>query len=470
MFSSRHNGIARLFFILQQAGVVVWLWLVYPLVNGWRFDGALRAEPYVEASLLLVAAALLEYFTRDPETRHLSGLSRQRLASVSHRQTLFGLVTIFGAMVMFKDDSLSRAFLLVYFVVYFGWISWTNQFGHRLLHRALYRSDRKGLARTLVVGEPGEIARFCSDEGSPRPPGTQLLGFVPVGPDSSVRPLTLPVLGAFSDLRSICEETRARALLLLGIQDRRDLVRPLTRISSELGLRTMWIDDVDTGYGRGFELYHTGRFSVISQLREPLEDPANRAVKRSFDLAASTFGILFVLPPAVLLTAALQRIHSPGPLFFRQTRSGRNGEPFEVLKFRTMRVAEDEEFVQATAGDARIFPGGDFLRRASIDELPQLINVFRGEMSIVGPRPHPLPLDRRLAAENPNYRLRNLAKPGITGLAQCRGWRGETRHPLQLRNRVRLDLFYIQHWSVGFDLRIIAATGVQPFRPPRSAC
>ncbi|MEX2578884.1 MAG: exopolysaccharide biosynthesis polyprenyl glycosylphosphotransferase [Verrucomicrobiales bacterium] len=469
MFSNRQNGIARLFFILQQVGVVALLWIVYPLVNGWRFDGSLPVEHYLEATFLLLAAALVEYFTREPGARHLSGLSRQRLVSISHRQTLFGLTTIFGTMVMFKDDSLSRAVLLVFFAAYFVWISWTNQFGHRLLHRALYHSDRKGLARTLVVGEPGEVGRFCSNEESPQPPGTHLLGFVPVGPQSATLPMTLPVLGHFSDLRSICEETRARALLLLGIQDRRDLVRPLTSISSELGLRTVWIDDVKAGYGSGFEPYHTGRFSVVSRLREPLEDPANRAVKRLFDLAASTFGIVFVLPPALLLTVVLQRLHSPGPVFYRQARSGRNEEPFHVLKFRTMEVAEDE-FSQARAGDTRVFPGGAFLRKASIDELPQLLNVFLGDMSLVGPRPHPLPLDRQLADRSPTYRLRNLAKPGITGLAQCRGWRGETRSSRQLRNRIHLDLFYIQHWSLGLDLRIIAATAWQLLKPPRSAC
>lgn len=480
MFPSREIGFARLYFVLQQAGVVALFWLSYLVVDLLRFEGGLSPAPYVEGTVVLLAAALLEFFSRDPETRSPQGLDREELAGVSHRQVLFVLVTIFGAMVMLKDDSLSRVFLVTFFGLSFPWILWTNRYGYRVLYRVLYRSNEKGLSETVVVGEPDEVARFCSEGGLAQPPGTRLLGCVPVPPEipglpgisGSAVPFDtgLPILGRFEDLRSVCEHSRARALLLLGLRDRPELFRPVSRVAGELGVRAIWIDDVHSHFGQGFQPYHTGHYSVVSQLREPLEDPGSRALKRCFDLFASALGIALVLPPAILFVAILQAISSPGPLFYRQERSGRNGERFRIFKFRSMHFRPDAAFEQAKQGDSRLYRGGALIRKFSIDELPQLLNVFRGEMSLVGPRPHPIPLDDRLSGESDTYRLRNLAKPGMTGLSQARGWRGETVHGPQIRNRVRLDLFYIQHWRPSLDLRIMVETVVQVFRPPRTAC
>lgn len=469
MFPSRHHGIFRLFFALQLTGILALVWILYPIVNFLRFEGELGSGPYLEATLLLFASAILEYLTRPPQTRRLGGLGRPQLTAITHRQTLFSLVVIFGAMVMLKDDSLSRAFIVSFFAAYYFWVLWTNHFGYRMLHRLLYSDSEKGLSTTLLVGKPQEIDRYCSSPSSPRPPGTDFLGYVPVGGDAAVLEIGLPVLGDFAELRSICERSKARALLMLGLGDRRDLRSPISALSSELGLRTMWIEDVSTDYGTGVEPCSVDQFSVVSQMREPLEDPINRCLKRAFDLAFSSLAIACILPGAIAFVAILHRLYSPGPLFYRQERSGRNGVPFQIYKFRSMHADPNAQFKQATEGDPRIFKGGDLIRKLSIDELPQLLNVFRGEMSIVGPRPHPIALDEQLCRENPTYRLRNLSKPGLTGLAQSRGWRGETSNPSQIRNRVRLDLFYIQKWSPILDLRIIGETVIQVIKPPRSA-
>ncbi|MDF1862225.1 MAG: exopolysaccharide biosynthesis polyprenyl glycosylphosphotransferase [Verrucomicrobiales bacterium] len=475
MFPSRLQGITRLHFFLQLVGVVALVWIVFPLVNWLRFAGGLTSVHYFEATVVLVCASILELLTRPPETRHLSGLSKHQLSGVTHRQMLFALVSIFGTMVMLKDDSLSRVFLSVFFLLYFFWIAWTNRFGYRMLHRFLYRNESKGLSRALLVGSRSAVSRFHASPASLKPPGTDILGFVAVEPDGGgagamTLQLSLPQVGVIENLHSICEETKARALLLLGMTDRRDLIKPLADISSELGLRTMWLDDVNSHFGARSQAFHAENYSVVTQLREPLEDPVNRALKRMLDLAGALFGVVVILPPMMCFVHLLQRYQSPGPLFYRQERSGRNGETFKMFKFRSMVIAkEGEEFKQATEHDPRIFKGGSLIRKLSIDELPQLINVLRGEMSLVGPRPHPLPLDSRLVTESRVYRLRHLAKPGITGLAQSRGWRGETRQADQVRNRIRLDLFYIQNWSIGFDLRIMFETVWQVIRPPKSA-
>ncbi|NNE93510.1 MAG: exopolysaccharide biosynthesis polyprenyl glycosylphosphotransferase [Verrucomicrobiales bacterium] len=474
MFSSRSQGITRLHFVFQLAGVLALVWIIYPAVNWIRFGGELKAHDYVLVTGVLIVAALLEILTRPGETKHLSGLSRSQVTAVTHRQTLFALVSVFGTMVMLKDNSLSRAFLALFFPFYFVWIAWSNRTGYRMLHRTLYRNRGKGLSKALLIGPRSAVSRYCDNPNPVKPPGTDILGYVAV--DSDIFPaangaIALPQIGVISDLQAICEETKARALLLLGLTDRKDLVPPLTQISSELGLRTMWLDDVDAHYGTGSQAYHSANYSVVTRLREPLEDPVNRCIKRFVDFVGSGIAVALFLPPMILAVGLIHRFQSPGPLFYRQKRSGRNGETFEMLKFRSMHVEDpNREFEQAKQDDPRVFRGGLLLRKWSIDELPQLINVFRGEMSLVGPRPHPLPLDERLATESGVYRLRNLAKPGITGLAQCRGWRGETRRPDQVRNRVRLDLFYIQHWSIGFDFRIMAETVRQLVFPPDSAC
>lgn len=157
--------------------------------------------------------------------------------------------------------------------------------------------------------------------------------------------------------------------------------------------------------------------------------------------------------------AAAIRLESGGPALFRQARGGILGRPFTVLKFRTMTTADNgDQIVQASRGDRRITGLGAVLRRLSLDELPQLINVLRGEMSIVGPRPHALAHDRHYQSLIPDYRRRFAVKPGITGLAQVRGYRGETSTVGDMADRVACDLEYVARWTLMLDLQIIVRT------------
>lgn len=182
--------------------------------------------------------------------------------------------------------------------------------------------------------------------------------------------------------------------------------------------------------------------------------------KRALDILFSGFGLLVVVPLLVLI-AFLIRIDSPGPALFRQTRKGFKGEPFRIYKFRTMRVQEDGPVVrQATRNDTRVTRIGRWLRRTSLDELPQLINVLRGEMSLVGPRPHALAHDEHYSREIPTYPARFAARPGITGWAQVNGARGETPRTADMERRVALDLVYVQNASVRMYLKILVRTAL----------
>jgi putative colanic acid biosysnthesis UDP-glucose lipid carrier transferase len=184
----------------------------------------------------------------------------------------------------------------------------------------------------------------------------------------------------------------------------------------------------------------------------------NSVLKRLLDIAAASI-LLIVLTPVLLLTAILIRLDSSGPAFFRQTRLGLNGRPFDILKFRTMTVLENgERILQATRNDPRITRVGRFLRQTSIDELPQLINVLRGEMSLVGPRPHARAHDAFYAKKIESYTRRQRVKPGITGWAQVNGLRGETDTLDKMAARIEYDLEYLRNWTLGLDLLIIART------------
>lgn len=191
--------------------------------------------------------------------------------------------------------------------------------------------------------------------------------------------------------------------------------------------------------------------------RAPLT-PGERAAKRTFDLVGATCGLL-VLAPFLLVISLAISIDSPGPILFRQKRGGFNGHSFEILKFRTMHVGEDGAMIkQATLNDCRVTSIGRLLRRTSVDEFPQLINVLLGNMSLVGPRPHALAHDDQYSKLISHYPCRHHVKPGMTGWAQVNGFRGETPTLAPMKRRVELDLCYVSNWSFWLDLRILIRT------------
>ncbi|WP_337941078.1 undecaprenyl-phosphate glucose phosphotransferase [Parabacteroides sp.] len=197
---------------------------------------------------------------------------------------------------------------------------------------------------------------------------------------------------------------------------------------------------------------------LLAIRREPLQAAYNRALKRSFDIVFSLGVLLTVYPVLYIIVGTLIKITSPGPIFFKQKRTGLYGQEFECYKFRTMRVNSDADKLQAVKDDPRKTRVGDFLRRTNLDEFPQFINVLRGEMSVVGPRPHMLKHTEQYSALIDKYMVRHLVKPGVTGWAQVTGYRGETKTLEQMEGRVKRDVWYIENWSFFLDLKIIVVT------------
>lgn len=185
---------------------------------------------------------------------------------------------------------------------------------------------------------------------------------------------------------------------------------------------------------------------------------AEDSVKRAMDIGIAGVALLF-FAPLLAVVAILIKLESPGPVFFRQSRGGLNGRPFTIFKFRSMRCEENgPKVVQAKRNDDRITTVGRIIRKISIDELPQLLNVLRGDMSIVGPRPHALAHDEQYGALIPNYHLRFRARPGLTGLAQIKGLRGGTSAVEAMAARIDADNEYIERWTLAGDVKILLMT------------
>lgn len=220
-----------------------------------------------------------------------------------------------------------------------------------------------------------------------------------------------------------------------------------------------YVPNMDGYPHRTMNISQFGRVNVISLREEPLNTPWAKLLKRGFDIAASGL-FLCILFPLVCLFVWLGNLitKSEGPLFFRQSRTGYNGKSFNIFKFRSMKVNADADKLQATENDPRKTPFGDFLRRSSIDELPQFINVFRGDMSVIGPRPHMEHHTHVYSDLIHNYMVRHLAKPGITGWAQINGCRGETKTVEEMQDRVEHDIWYIEHWTPLLDMEIFFKT------------
>jgi undecaprenyl-phosphate galactose phosphotransferase/putative colanic acid biosynthesis UDP-glucose lipid carrier transferase len=201
-----------------------------------------------------------------------------------------------------------------------------------------------------------------------------------------------------------------------------------------------------------------------------LDEPRNQLIKRFFDLAGALLVLLLVLWWLIPLLAILIKLDSKGPVFYLQTRNGRSNKPFQCIKLRSMVVVEgNSEFVQATREDSRITRVGKFLRKSSLDEFPQFFNVLKGDMSLIGPRPHPIKLNEQFMPLIANLMSRHYVKPGITGLAQCMGYRGETKDLGDMENRIRLDRYYIENWSIWLDFKIVILTVVSLIRGSEKA-
>jgi len=311
-----------------------------------------------------------------------------------------------------------------------------------------------------LVGSGESAASLAERLSKLQASGILLEGVVTPNPEKpDVFPKAVPHLGPLDSLAHVIVQHRIDQVFLALAPDEQQL---LPNLQSQLSRH--WVDVRIVPDLGNFRTLHTEvenieGLPVVTVVQSPLEG-WNRVLKRTLDLIGALAALL-IFGPLMLLLALLVRLSSPGPILYRQERMGLDGRVFFALKFRSMRVDAEASSgaVWAKAGDDRTTPLGRWLRRLSLDELPQFFNVLRGEMSLVGPRPErPVFIDR-FKTQIPDYMLRHKVKAGITGWAQINGWRGNT----SLEKRIECDLYYIENWSLWLDLKILALTPFKGF-------
>lgn len=332
----------------------------------------------------------------------------------------------------------------------------------------IQRAQRTGAfanSRAIMIAEFG-LAASSNAVVDLAQHGYRLLRIMEVRSKDLASPLLLSSLGPrFEELILYARENRIEHVFLLINWSRQHAIDSILDALKILPLPVHLLPDANAARFLRFPLKGTGNSFTAELRRSPLSWN-ERALKRTLDLAGASLALL-VFAPIMLLTAVVIKLTSPGPVFFRQTRNGFNGRAFRIFKFRTMRVLEDGPIiVQAQKNDPRVTGIGKWLRKTSIDELPQLFNVFSGEMSLVGPRPHAAAHNSEYEQIISHYAFRHHVKPGITGWAQVSGYRGETSAVELMQKRVEHDLWYINNWSFWLDIIILFRTALLVFARP----
>ena len=278
----------------------------------------------------------------------------------------------------------------------------------------------------------------------------------------SPHPSALRHLGTLQEfLRMIKEEPEKLELgdeMYVSLSRRdRDVIKRISRFCDNRVIRFFYVPTSVESIGLNLKRELLDDMELFTTYETPLQNPMNKLTKRCMDIILS---ILFLIPTAIIFPFVwiIVKIQSPGPLFFKQDRTGLDGKNFKMVKFRSMHVNKDADKIQATKDDPRKYPFGNFMRKANIDELPQFWNVLMGDMSIVGPRPHMLAHTEMYSQLIDKYMVRHFVKPGITGWAQVTGFRGETKELWQMEGRVKRDIWYMENWTVWLDFRIIWLT------------
>lgn len=334
----------------------------------------------------------------------------------------------------------------------------------RLLLRTYIKHKRsvgRNRVDTIILGT-GQMEQKIADVMTNVWNGYNLLGyFIKTDSDSMTNSSTgeeLAYLGEESELLPFIENNHVDELYIGVMPDKLKEYKALMRLCEKHMIRTYYVPTISYGEFRSAKVMEFGDIYVMSQYNEPLKDMRNRIQKRVFDFVVSLLFICTLFPIILIIVAIVSKITMPGPLFFKQKRTGYDGKDFVCYKFRSMKVNKDSDKVQAVKDDPRVTKWGLLMRHTNIDELPQFINVLKGNMSIVGPRPHMLAHTDYYSQLISDYMIRHYVKPGITGWAQTHGERGETKTVDDMKRRVEKDIWYIEHWSFWLDIQIILKT------------
>jgi undecaprenyl-phosphate galactose phosphotransferase/putative colanic acid biosynthesis UDP-glucose lipid carrier transferase len=371
------------------------------------------------------------------------------------------IIAIF--VVALKYDKVSRLRIAYFYAVFFILLVSFRIFYMKFLK--FVRTQGFNFRKVVIVGANSMGERMNRILSKDLTYGYQVVGFFDDEVDTD-EILNAPVLGGFAAVEKYLGANNIDEMYVALHIDNIAVINQLTSLCERYMVRIRYIPDFQqyTKTNRvQVSFYGNGNIPVLMLRKEPLEIPINRIAKQLFDFCFSLFVIVFIFSWLFPIIILLIKLDSKGPIFFVQQRSGRDNQSFLCYKFRTMYVNDKAHIAQATKNDSRVTKVGSFLRKSSLDELPQFFNVFLGAMSVVGPRPHMLSHTEHYSELIDNFLVRHYAKPGITGWAQINGFRGQTKALEDMEARVEYDIWYIENWNFILDLKIIWKTFTSVF-------
>lgn len=406
--------------------------------------------------IYLLSAKLSGMFNMYRNTRFVT------ILLIQAKLFFFQVVLVFSYIVVFKDLNntfkLSREVLMYTYLISLV-TSTIWRFGFIKIVR-YYRSKGYNNRKAIIIGAGPTAQAFKAMLDNKVEYGLNFMGFFDDEPEKFPEVKEL-ILGDVEAGKRFAVEQEVDEIFCALPYKKEGLIKGLIAFTDERLIRIKILPDFTHFLSNKLhkvEIDYYGTYPVMTIRNEPLENILNRVLKRAFDFSFSIFVFITILWWLVPLIALLIKLTSKGPVFFTQERTGIKNKPFTVYKFRTMYVNDEADTLQAQKNDSRITPIGAFLRKTNLDEMPQFINVLLGHMSIIGPRPHMLKHTEEYSKIIDKFMVRHFIKPGITGWAQVNGFRGETKDPKDMEDRVRADIWYLENWSLFLDVRIIFLT------------
>ncbi len=398
--------------------------------------------------------------THQLRTLHMNQVVTNSLKAVGSHACLFITSIYFVGL-----DNIKWWIFLEFYGILFVLFPFSWAISRMLLKQ--YRRRGRNFSRVIIIGANSISLRLYNEMVSDAGFGYKFMGFFTDDKPVDGIPVDL-IRGTLDDVNAFVAENAVDEIYftLSGAND--GIMNRMISTADANTCQFNYVPQLNRYVNRRFDLYAIGSMPILGVRHNPLKSLANQFLKRTFDILFSS-AFLIVSPLIFIPVAIAIKMSSPGPVFFRQKRTGYRGRDFMCLKFRTMRVNADADKIQATQNDPRKTRVGDFLRRTSIDELPQFINVFLGDMSVVGPRPHMLKHTEEYSRIIDKYMVRHIVKPGITGWAQINGYRGQTEKLWQMEKRVEFDVWYIENWSFMLDVKIILRTVINALQGEKNA-
>ena len=370
---------------------------------------------------------------------------------------------VFMSLAAFLHTDYSITFYVLFYGILFIAFPIINIIRNKWVKNA--RREGRFQTRVAIVGVNPTSRRLSEAMLKDSGFGYKIVGYFDI---KDQRHSGVKYLGDLVELERYASRHDIDEIFLTSTDDETETMAQVVKIAEDNVVPFFYVPKISKYVSGAFDLHNIGSVPVLTLRRNPLSVPWRRGLKRTFDFAFSSVVLLF--SPLIFIPVAIGiKISSPGPIFFRQERTGYRGKSFKCYKFRTMRINADADRAQATQDDPRKTRFGDFLRRTSIDELPQFINVWKGDMTVVGPRPHMLKHTEDYAQLVDRYMVRHKVKPGITGWAQVHGYRGLTDELWKMEKRVEFDVWYIENWTFSLDLKIIFRTMLNAMHGEKNA-